>query len=324
MNHKTARFGIGLVVPLAAFAVGYVPFLALRSDLPDPLASHFTSGGVPDGSMSPTAFMLLTSILFVVGVSACLVVAVAQRPVAGLSVPGVASIGGFFCGFASGILLMTALSQRGLESWTEASFSWARTLLALALSVVAAAAAIWFASKLPSFMPESVEGPQPVMELGDTEHVVWTGQLRNSLLSATGMFMFVVAGFIWLAAGQWISVLVIVVSAVAVLATASFTVRADRTGLVVRYGFLPWPRTHIAIEDIERASVIDVRPREWGGWGYRGSLTLMKQAAAVLRAGQGIRLDLRNGKVFVVTIDDPEVAVGLLNAQVQRAALASS
>lgn len=45
----------------------------------------------------------------------------------------------------------------------------------------------------------------------------------------------------------------------------------------------------------------------------------MKQAAVVLRAGPCIRLDLRNGKVFVVTIDNPETAVALLNTEVARA-----
>ena len=88
--------------------------------------------------------------------------------------------------------------------------------------------------------------------------------------------------------------------------------------LHVAYGRLPWPRTHIAVEDIESASVVDIRPMEWGGWGYRGSLKLMQRAAVVHRAGPGIRVDLRNGKVFAVTIDDPETAVAVLNAEAAR------
>jgi len=61
-----------------------------------------------------------------------------------------------------------------------------------------------------------------------------------------------------------------------------------------------------------------VRPMKWGGWGYRGSLKLMNQAALVHRAGPGIRLDLDGGKIFVVTIDEPEQPVALLNAMVDR------
>ena len=86
----------------------------------------------------------------------------------------------------------------------------------------------------------------------------------------------------------------------------------------MKYGMLPWPRTSIDVVEIESASAIDVRPMEWGGWGYRGTLTLMKQAAVVLRAGPGIRLDLTDGRVFVVTVDNPEPAVALLNAEVGR------
>ncbi len=60
--------------------------------------------------------------------------------------------------------------------------------------------------------------------------------------------------------------------------------------------------------------MIDAKPRDWGGWGYRGSLFLMKQAAVVLRKGPAIRVDLKNGKVFVVTVDDPTQGVAVLNA----------
>ena len=44
----------------------------------------------------------------------------------------------------------------------------------------------------------------------------------------------------------------------------------------------------------------------------------MKRAAVVLRAGPGIRLDLHDGKVFVVTIDDPDIPARLLNAEASR------
>ena len=95
-------------------------------------------------------------------------------------------------------------------------------------------------------------------------------------------------------------------------------VTADQTGLAVRYGFFGWPRRSIPIRRIAEARAVDIRPTEWGGWGYRGSLAIMRRAAVVLRAGPGIRLDLRDGKVFAVTIDDPDQPVRLLNAEVSR------
>ena len=44
----------------------------------------------------------------------------------------------------------------------------------------------------------------------------------------------------------------------------------------------------------------------------------MRQAAVVLRKGPGLRLDLVGGRVFVVTVDGPEVPASLLNAEVAR------
>ena len=47
-----------------------------------------------------------------------------------------------------------------------------------------------------------------------------------------------------------------------------------------------------SLEDIVQVTVLDVRPLQWGGWGYRGSVRLFHQAAWVLHRGPGIRLDL--------------------------------
>ena len=76
--------------------------------------------------------------------------------------------------------------------------------------------------------------------------------------------------------------------------------------------------TSVPLRRIATAQAIDIHPTDWGGWGYRGSLTLMKRAAVVLRAGPGIRLDLHDGEVFVVTIDDPDRPARLLNAEASR------
>ena len=112
--------------------------------------------------------------------------------------------------------------------------------------------------------------------------------------------------------------MVLLVPAIATTTFSRIRVTADRSGLHVGYGFLGWPRTSVPLRRIAAARAIDVRPTDWGGWGYRGSLTLMKRAAVVLRAGPGIRLDLHDGKVFVVTIDDPDTPARLLNAEASR------
>jgi hypothetical protein len=67
------------------------------------------------------------------------------------------------------------------------------------------------------------------------------------------------------------------------------------------------------LEQIVGASVIDLKPREWGGWGYRGSRRAFGRAAVVLRAGPAIRLDLTDRRTFAVTVDDAATGAGLVN-----------
>ena len=128
----------------------------------------------------------------------------------------------------------------------------------------------------------------------------------------------VLGGVALLAAGpkRWLGVALMLTGGL-VAQFAVIRVVADSTGLQVAYGPFKFPRTRVTIDRIARASAIDVRPMRWGGWGYRGSLTVGRRAAVVVRGGPGLRLDLTNGKVFVVTIDDPQRAADVLNAAIR-------
>jgi len=148
---------------------------------------------------------------------------------------------------------------------------------------------------------------------------VWNGTLHNRWFLGLGLIFIGMVGPVAIVASWPFAMIPLFVGLITLL-FSGLTTRADRFGLHVGYGLLPWPSTHIPLEEIASASAIDVRPIEWGGWGYRGSLTLVKRAAVVLRAGPGLRLDLHGGKVFVVTIDDPETPAALLNAETQRLA----
>jgi hypothetical protein len=69
-------------------------------------------------------------------------------------------------------------------------------------------------------------------------------------------------------------------------------------------GTLGFPRVSIPIDQIAQVSTLDIKPIRWGGWGYRGSLRAFKRAAMIVRAGEGIRIDLNGGRIFIVTVDD--------------------
>ena len=84
-------------------------------------------------------------------------------------------------------------------------------------------------------------------------------------------------------------------------------------GLEVAYGFgLIHQRFRAA--DIESARAVNLSFMEMGGWGYRGSLRLLKYAALATRRGDALELRLRGGRRFVVTVDEPQRFVDALGA----------
>lgn len=319
MTESRARFLLGIGIPAAALAVTIVPYVLFQSDLPDRVATHFDGSGTPDGSMTPISFLLFSLAMVLAGVACCLWLARSTRLLPASAAPIVGFLGGFFAGLGSGIALVTFVSQRGLSTWQDAANVWTLIAVPLLLSVTLGAVAARAATALPAAQVVIDPESSPVMDLAPGQTAVWAETLHSALLAHLGAGVMAV-GVVVALLSEWTLVFPVVIIGVLMLSLATLRVKADRQGLHVRYGMLPWPRTNLEVGEMATASVIDVRPMEWGGWGYRGSLTLMKQAAVVHRAGPGIRLDLKNGKVFVVTVDNPETPVALLNGEIARLA----
>lgn len=115
---------------------------------------------------------------------------------------------------------------------------------------------------------------------------------------------------IWLAAFALLSVLLEGFSHV--------RVTADDRGLAVVYGRLGLRARFIPLAEIASASSLKLDPLEHGGWGYRGGLRVFGKAAIVVRAGDAVRLDLRDGKTLFVTVDDAATAAALLNGLIAQ------
>ncbi len=318
MSERSARLLLGFGIPAAVLGLSFGPFLAYRSQLPTRVASHFDSSGVADGSMTPTQLASFTGVMMLLGLGACVWLSASKHKLPTAIAPTVAFTGAFIAAMGGAILATTAVAQRGLGNWEDADLDPLVLLTVIGSGVVFGALAALLASRLPSTQEPGTAGPAPRMNLAPGEHAVWTSTLYARWPFVAGLAMLLVSAVLVPLTSRWVTALVFV-SAVAAISLARIRVRADGAGLQVRYGFAAWPRTKVPLGRIEEACAIDVRPMQWGGWGYRGSLTLMKRAAVVLRAGPGIRLNLRNGKVFVVTIDDPETPVALLNAEVANA-----
>lgn len=58
-------------------------------------------------------------------------------------------------------------------------------------------------------------------------------------------------------------------------------------------------------DELQEAYARDFSFAQMGGWGYRGSLRLLRQAALVTRRGEALELILRGKRRFIVTVDDP-------------------
>lgn len=317
MNEWTRRALLGAAIPAAVVALGLGTYLAYRSDLPDRVASHYGLAGRADGSMTLEQFLIAVGVLMVLGWGACAFIALTRRRLQPMVAPTLSFVGAFLVALGSGILATTTIGQRGLDTWQDASLSPWALIPWLAGSLIVGSAAARIASSLPHQADTGGDTPPPAMDLAPGERAFWTSTLSAKWPLLLGLVTVLVVLVLTQLVEPWFA-LVLLAPALITTTFSRIRVTADRSGLTVRYGFLGWPGTFVPLSRIATAQAIDVRPSEWGGWGYRGNLTLMNRAAVVLRAGPGIRLDLHDGKVFVVTIDDPDIPARLLNAEASR------
>lgn len=317
MKTHMARFWLGIAIPVATMVVGFGSWLLWHDDLPSQVATHFDLSGTADSASEPSTALVAFGVPLVVGALLCGAVAAWAHRLSRVLAVSLAFTGGTLASLLAAMFAATVWTQRGLTEWTNARLSPLALVGVIIVGVGGGMLAGWFASFLgePEAIAQAGDPNAPVMELRDGESAVWveTQTFRPIVVAATVVIAgSLVSRFVFV--DRWLTLAAPCLIALIMLAFASYRLRVDAQGLHVRSALLPWPSMHLAVEDIETASVIDVRPMEWGGWGYRGSLKLMNQAALVQRAGPGMRVDLRGPRVFVVTTDSPETPVALLNA----------
>jgi hypothetical protein len=99
---------------------------------------------------------------------------------------------------------------------------------------------------------------------------------------------------------------VLLIAAVVLQSFRRVTVTVDETHLRTAFA-LPLAAVRIPLAEIERLEFVpDLRPVRYGGWGYRGSLRLLRRAAVILRRGEGVIFALTGERRFIVTVDDAE------------------
>ncbi|MFF7178640.1 hypothetical protein [Streptomyces sp. NPDC008121] len=161
---------------------------------------------------------------------------------------------------------------------------------------------------------------------------VWTGRATNRfqwLLAFAGV-AFVALGIELAVDSPWTSgiapLLMSVIGCVAAgllmlfgtLAFVHVAVKVDDTALEVRCGHVGVPRRRIPLSQVVGVEVAPVTPRHWGGWGYRWRPE--KGMGVIVRRGEALVLELVDGRVFTVTVDDAEEAVRVIRGRLTQPA----
>lgn len=312
---RRTRTYLSTVLPIGLLALSLAPYLVAWDRLPEPLAGHWSLSGRPDAFMPRLVALGITLIMVLVasGVAAKLV----RRRNAGqgeLAAPVAASL--FIGTLGSMFSLVTVRANLDATSWLSAGGVGPATVLGvLAVAALVGAWAFRRARDLESPESTPVPGWTPAARrLKPGESAAWSGTAR-SRWAPVGAAVGIAGAAAALAFGRVpMAGLLLTVALVFVPFTAVW-VTAGPAGVRVAYGPFLWPVSRVRMDLISSASSVEVRPAQWGGWGYRGSLKLFGKAAVVLRAGEGLRLDLRNGRVFLVTVDGAGGAAGVINEQ---------
>jgi hypothetical protein len=315
------RVILAVITPIVLLSSAIAPLLIWRDRLPPRLATHWPLTGPADGATSFNALLIAVSGITLISAVVSIVTGLHRWT----SEPSqAAALGTFISILITCLVGITIKQSLDRTDWhgTPGPALWQLGIafvLATLLASVVASAIVSLSG--PNRGSESSPAAPPTLDLANQERVMWSNRITNRwlLLPTAAMLLLSVVSFIRPHAtnSRWEPVVFALV-ALATSLLASVSVRADEKGLHLRYGPFNWPKQTIPLDRIRTASAIDLKPSEWGGWGYRGSLKILKRAAVVLRGGPALRVDLHNGAKFAVSIGDSETGAAVLNTAIAR------
>lgn len=321
MTIRTRAVLLGAVLPVAILGAALALVLSWRPRLPDPMALHWGVDGV-DRIGSFTSHLLPFAISSLV---LCVPAIVLALVVKGAARRGMVGLSAAFATMMAGIVVGTTAIQLDSSDASAVPSPGAAIVLPLLGAVAIGALATWLAGR-DAPEPASAAVPDDAARLPLTKgtSAVWAAPLPSIPvafpLGVIGLLLIMVITFGVLSGDWWLLVFPALI-ALLFLATTSWRVQIDRTGLTLRSA-LGWPRHHVPADEIIRADVTQVRPlKQFGGWGMRvgrdGALGF------VTRTGEGVEVERTANRRVVVTLDGATQAAALLNTLADRARPAS-
>ncbi|SFS36816.1 DUF1648 domain-containing protein [Saccharopolyspora flava] len=315
MNHRKAFLVVSLLWSVLVTVALIAPLVLLRDRLPDPIATHFGFGGVPDGSTSRALFPLVVLPGWLLVAVFAVIVGTAGRRRAHRA--GSAALLGAAALFFAGLLGSTLWVNLDHAGWRDARLPLWHVLPVLGAAAVAGWLG-WLLGNRGPDEPGAEPEPAGALDLAPGRREVWISSASSRVLTAVGAAgVLIGVGLLPLvSAGVAVPVLIV---GVLVLGLSSARTRVDDSGVHVAFGLQRFPVRRIRLDRISAASVAHHHALSVGGWGYR---VLPAATAIMLRSGDCLVLRLTSGRDFIISADEPERGAELLNALIaERSAM---
>lgn len=305
--------GLTVLLPLIAVLASWFLW---QDKLPAELASHWSGNGPADGTMKTTSMLMLS--LSLTGIPAVgSIVTALWRGVSAVVLRGVLAACGAIAGIGAVAWLLSASLTMQAGGTHGVVLGWWQ--LALPASLLFGAIPYFIAPK-PSFITHEYTGG---IALGPQESGAWSSTITSKTLMLIPAGMLILTAVLFapeVADGNGKSaafgIATMLAVTVLVILMARLQVTVDWRGLRVISALGRIPLKRIPLDNIASVEVAQLRPTEWGGWGYR---VMPGRSAIIMGAGPGLIVTTTNGKQFAVTVANPKVPAGLLLALRRKA-----
>jgi hypothetical protein len=234
---SVTRWTLGLLGPAVLLAIAFLPWAALWSRLPDPVAVHWDLSGRSDASQARGSVVWEAGAIVAVlsaGLAITVVVAT-RRPREPIDVAWPAGLLSFFGALLAAASATTTLANADADGWRDAELPpwWAAVVVAVAL--VGGWSGARLGARLGTARPVAPDGAS-TMPLDPGELVAWSGRctaMRGASAYGVVTLLAAVATAVGLMGPRSVLIPLVVVS-VPLLALFSVRVTAGAHGLKVR------------------------------------------------------------------------------------------